>query len=223
MVIWLTAWIDCMVYSIFLYLFRIILWQMISSILERIPWNPEKYILLFKGEIFCRFLLSPLGSLSLFVSVSLFSFCFNDLSIGEGWVMKYPIIVEWVSMDVAYLLWGLQNVRSSEWHIHRWSIGLDGEDFLGGLQTVESVALGSAGMGGLQTVRSFALDAANFLVGLQTIEPSEAQGGWWSAPAELTWWKGRIHWVLGLFLGKMGADYPGFLGISSKPSYLRTS
>ena len=33
-------------------------------------------------------------------TMSLFSFCFNDLSIGENGVLKCPIIIEWVSMAV---------------------------------------------------------------------------------------------------------------------------
>jgi hypothetical protein len=32
--------------------------------------------------------------------VSLFSFCFNDLSISESWVLKSPTIVMWDSMCV---------------------------------------------------------------------------------------------------------------------------
>ena len=46
--------------------------------------------------MFCRYLLNPSGSLnSDSFTVSLFSFCFQDLSIDESRVLKSPTIIMW--------------------------------------------------------------------------------------------------------------------------------
>ena len=70
-----------------LYLLRFALWSSIWPVLEKVlEVLRRRYILLCLGEMFCRYLLGMFESAS--YTVSLFSFCLDDLSIGESWVLK---------------------------------------------------------------------------------------------------------------------------------------
>ena len=61
----------------------------------------KRHILLFYGEMSYTYLLNPFGSLPLFsFTMSLFSFCFSDLSIGESVVLKSTTIIVCGSMCV---------------------------------------------------------------------------------------------------------------------------
>ena len=98
-----TWWSDRVhgIISIFLYLLRPVLWPIIWSILEKVTWGPEKKVYPFvlgwnvlwiSVKSVCCFIIS------ISYTVSLFSFCFQDLSIDESGLLKSPTIIVWGTM-----------------------------------------------------------------------------------------------------------------------------
>jgi hypothetical protein len=79
--------------SIFLYLLRLALCPKIWSIFEKDPWATEEnvYCVQKLDEIFCRHQLGPFHLwYDLFLEFLYWFFCSDDLSIGDGEVLKSP-------------------------------------------------------------------------------------------------------------------------------------
>jgi hypothetical protein len=80
------------VISIFLYLLRLAFCPKIWSILGKVPWAVRRMIIvLLQDGILCRHLSGPLV-LWCHSRISLLIFCLDDLSIGDGGVLKSPAI-----------------------------------------------------------------------------------------------------------------------------------
>jgi hypothetical protein len=74
-------------------------WGRLHEVLRR------RYILLFCGEMLCRDLSTWLIALVSF-TVSLFSFCFNDLLYSETWDVEFPnYCVFWASVKLLLWMW----------------------------------------------------------------------------------------------------------------------
>lgn len=55
---------------------------------KKVSWGlRRRYVPLCLGEMFCKYLLTSIGC-----TISLFSFCMDDLSIGEIGVLKTPTV-----------------------------------------------------------------------------------------------------------------------------------
>ena len=70
------------------------------SIFEMVPWGAEKKVHSFTLGLYVLYISinSSWFKVSASFAVSLFSFCFHDLSIGESGVLKSPTIIVWGEM-----------------------------------------------------------------------------------------------------------------------------
>lgn len=89
------------VIAVFLYLWRLCyvwvcgqFWKMFNEILRR------RYIILCLGDIFCKCVRFICFLIFVRFSISVFNFCLDDLSLTEGWILKYPSIGVWRSVCV---------------------------------------------------------------------------------------------------------------------------
>lgn len=90
------GWSDTMHGSISISLFSLVLWLIMSSILEKVPWGGEKevYSFVLVWNILHISVKSIWFITSINFGVSVFSVCVNVLSISESRVLKSPPIIE---------------------------------------------------------------------------------------------------------------------------------
>lgn len=87
------------VISIFLYLLRLDLYLRMWSISEKDSWCSEKVCAFSLSEMFSKTLVSPFGLWLVNFTVSLFSFCPDNLPIDKSGVLKSSTISVWGSVS----------------------------------------------------------------------------------------------------------------------------